>query len=107
MKIGVNQGKELIDSLIDSKSVNICVVDDDTAQDGLVNGKYYAKLIIPEDFTKSLNKAQDSDREKTIITFSPNKKSNYTSRIILRVFLLKKAALFRRFLLRKGYWPSA
>ena len=89
MKIGVNQGKELIDSLIDSKSVNICVVDDDTAQDGLVNGKYYAKLIIPEDFTKSLNKAQDSDREKTIITFSPNKKSNYLAYQIINNVVTK------------------
>lgn len=74
---GKNQGKELVQSLIDSNSVKICEVSQEQAQDGLIHGTYYAKIVIPEDFTASLNNAQEIEREKTIITFSPNKKTNY------------------------------
>lgn len=86
---GVNQGEELVKSLKDSKTIKICEVNSDDAQDGLVNGKYYAKIIIPEDFTKSLNNAQNPDREKTIITFSPNKKSNYLAYQIINNVVTK------------------
>ena len=72
-----NQGNELVQSLIDSGTIKICTVSEDEAQDGLVNGRYYAKITIPEDFTKSLNNAENADREKTVITYSQNKKSNY------------------------------
>ena len=84
-----NQGKELIKSLQDSKSIKICDVDEKEAEDGLVNGKYYAKITIPEDFTKSLNNAQNADREKTIITFSPNKKTNYLAYQIINNVVTK------------------
>lgn len=84
-----NQGKELIKSLQDSKSIKICEETEEEAQLGLVNGKYYAKITIPEDFTKSLNNAQNADREKTIITFSPNKKTNYLAYQIINNVVTK------------------
>lgn len=84
-----NQGEELIKSLIDSRTIKICDVDSNEAQDGLVNGKYYAKIVIPEDFTKSLNNAQNADREKTVITYAPNKKSNYLAYQIINNVVTK------------------
>lgn len=84
-----NQGEELVKSLIDSKTVKICDVDGDEAQEGLINGKYYAKIVIPEDFTKSLNNAQNADREKTVITYSPNKKTNYLAYQIINNVVTK------------------
>lgn len=84
-----NQGEELIKSLIDSGTIKICDVDSNEAQDGLVNGKYYAKIVIPEDFTKSLNNAQNADREKTVITYAPNKKSNYLAYQIINNVVTK------------------
>lgn len=84
-----NQGDELVKSLIDSKTVRICNVDGDEAQEGLINGKYYAKIIIPEDFTKSLNNAQNADRQRTVITYSPNKKSNYLAYQIINNVVAK------------------
>ncbi|MBO5004303.1 MAG: YhgE/Pip family protein [Clostridia bacterium] len=84
-----NQGEELIKSLIDSGTIKICDVDSNEAQIGLVNGKYYAKIVIPEDFTKSLNNAQNADREKTVITYAPNKKSNYLAYQIINNVVTK------------------
>lgn len=84
-----NQGEELIKSLRDSGTIKICDVDSNEAQDGLVNGKYYAKIVIPEDFTKSLNNAQNADREKTVITYAPNKKSNYLAYQIINNVVTK------------------
>lgn len=84
-----NQGNELVQSLIDSGSIKICTVSEDEAQDGLVNGRYYAKITIPEDFTKSLNNAENADREKTVITYSPNKKSNYLAYQIINNVVTK------------------
>lgn len=86
---GENQGEELIKSLEDSKTIKVCKVSEEEAQDGLINGKYYAKIIIPEDFTKSLNNAQNADREKTVITFTPNKKSNYLAYQIINNVVTK------------------
>lgn len=86
---GENQGKELVQSLIDSGTIKICDVNSEEAQDGLVNGKYYAKIVIPEDFTKSLNNAQNADREKTVITYAPNKKSNYLAYQIINNVVTK------------------
>lgn len=86
---GQNQGEELIKSLIDSGTIKICDVDSNEAQAGLVNGKYYAKIVIPEDFTKSLNNAQNADREKTVITYAPNKKSNYLAYQIINNVVTK------------------
>lgn len=84
-----NQGNELVQSLIDSGTIKICTVSEDEAQDGLVNGRYYAKITIPEDFTKSLNNAENADREKTVITYSPNKKSNYLAYQIINNVVTK------------------
>ena len=84
-----NQGKELIKSLEDSKTIKICNVDEKEAEEELVNGKYYAKIIIPEDFTKSLNNAQNADRQKTVITFTPNKKTNYLAYQIINNIVTK------------------
>lgn len=84
-----NQGNELVQLLIDSGTIKICTVSEDEAQDGLVNGRYYAKITIPEDFTKSLNNAENADREKTVITYSPNKKSNYLAYQIINNVVTK------------------
>lgn len=84
-----NQGNELVQSLIDSGTIKICTVSEDEAQDGLVNGRYYAKITIPEDFTKSLNNAENADREKTVITYSPNKKLNYLAYQIINNVVTK------------------
>lgn len=86
---GENQGDELVKSLTDSGTIKVCDVDSEEAQDGLVNGKYYAKIVIPKDFTKSLNNAENADREKTVITFSPNKKSNYLAYQIINNVVTK------------------
>ena len=89
-----NQGNELVQSLIDSGTIKICTVSEDEAQDGLVNGRYYAKITIPEDFTKSLNNAENADREKTVITYSPNKKSNYLAYQIINNVVIKNAIIY-------------
>lgn len=85
----LNRGAELIKSLEDSKTIKICNTNEEEAQNGLINGKYYAKIIIPEDFTKTLNNAQNQDRQKAIITFAPNKKTNYLAYQIINNVVTK------------------
>ena len=82
-----NLGKELVNKLQEKGIMNFIILDNrDEAQKGLVNQDYYATITIPKDFTKTLNNAENSDRQVTTITYSPNQKSNYlASQIVNKV----------------------
>ena len=84
---GENQGKKLVDSLVEKDIVDIVKLNDEEfAKNGLVNREYYATITIPKDFTKTLNNAENKDRAKAVITYSPNQKTNYlASQIINKI----------------------
>lgn len=82
-----NLGNDLVESLKEKDVMQIEVLtDSDEGQKGLVNQEYYATITIPKDFTETLNNAENSDRQMTTISYSPNQKSNYlASQIINKV----------------------
>ena len=84
---GENQGEKLVDSLVEKDIVDIVKLNDEEfAKNGLVNREYYATITIPKDFTKTLNNAENKDRAKAVITYSPNQKTNYlASQIINKI----------------------
>lgn len=78
-----NQGNEFLKSLQDDGTFDICPVTLDEANEGMQNGKYYATITIPSNFTKSLNSASTTDKQISTITYSPNQASNYLSSQII------------------------
>ncbi len=73
-----NIGSDLVKKLQDKDVMTIKEINDaEEAQKGLVNQDYYATITIPSDFTKTLNNAENKDRQIATITYSPNQKSNY------------------------------
>lgn len=85
---GENEGQRVIDSLKEKNVVDICEVSESDAEDGLKNQKYYAVIIIPENFTKDLRSAGEVDKKVVKITYAPNQKMNYlASQIINKIVL--------------------
>lgn len=84
---GENLGNELLNKLKDSDTLTYVEVNNrEEGEKGLIDQSYYATITIPEDFTKTLNHAENQDRKQSIITYSPNQKSNYlASQIIAKV----------------------
>lgn len=81
-----NLGKELTDKLLENATMKFTVIDEEEAQDGLVNKEYYATITIPEDFTEKLNSGDSENKQTATITYSPNQKSSYlASQIINKV----------------------
>jgi putative membrane protein len=74
---GENQGKEFIKELVESGTFNINDVSEEKATKGLEEGKYYAVITIPSNFTSSLNSAGKEEKQMATITYTPNKASNY------------------------------
>ena len=83
-----NKGKELIDNIKESKKLKLSIVSNDEATDGLNDGKYYAIISIPKDFTSSMNSASSTNKRHATITYSPNQKSNYLSSQIINTVVL-------------------
>ena len=74
---------DFIDSLKKSDTCNFKVVNQNIANNGLIDGKYYAVITIPSDFSSNLDKAKTKDRSKTTLTYSANQKSNFLASQIL------------------------
>ena len=83
-----DKGKELIDNIKESKKLKLSIVSNDEATDGLNDGKYYAIISIPKDFTSSMNSASNTNKRHATITYSPNQKSNYLSSQIINTVVL-------------------
>lgn len=84
-----NQGKKLVDSMIENGTFNVSNVTAKEAEDGLINGKYYAVITIPNTFTEDLNSAKDENKQITKIIYSPNQKSNYLASQIINSAIRK------------------
>lgn len=84
---GENLGNELLSKLKENDTLTYVELKNrEEGERGLIDQEYYATITIPEDFTKTLNHAENEDRKQSIITYSPNQKSNYlASQIISKV----------------------
>lgn len=86
------KGKNFAENLVESKKLDFQITNENDANDGIYNKKYYAVITIPKDFTENLESA--SKENKTTITYSPNQKTNYlASQIISRVLVVAEEKL--------------
>lgn len=81
-----NKGKELVNKLVEKNVLKLEEVNEEQANEGLSNQKYYATITIPSNFTESLNSAKEENKQIATITYRPNQKYNYlASQIINKV----------------------
>lgn len=84
-----SRGDVFASKLIDSHRLNFEVVSSGQANDGLINGKYYAVISIPSDFSSNIESVTSDSKVPALITYAPNQKTNYlASQIISRVLVV-------------------
>ena len=73
----VNYGKDFEDELRSNNEIGWVFTSEEDANEGLEGTKYYAKVIIPEDFSKKVISAKDGKPEVAKIEFITNDKKNF------------------------------
>jgi putative membrane protein len=71
-----NIGNMVVDELKNNTKFSWQFVDKNTALDGVKNGKYYATLIIPNNFSQNLLSIQNSSPQQAQIQYIVNDKTN-------------------------------
>lgn len=78
-----NYGKDIVNELKKNKDLQWHFKDDfQSAQNNLKNEKYYAVLVIPQNFSQRLASADKGVFKKPELMFATNKKTNYVVGII-------------------------
>ncbi|APH16904.1 hypothetical protein NPD5_3005 [Clostridium sporogenes] len=72
----INVGKELVNKLKINKNIGWKFVDEKEAEKGVKYGKYYASVMIPEDFSYKILSITRDKQEKPTLIYSVNEKSN-------------------------------
>lgn len=72
----INVGNELVDKLKDNDKLGWVFVDKRTAQEGLINEKYYASIEIPEDFSADVVTLVEKNVVKPQLIYTVNEKKN-------------------------------
>lgn len=71
-----NAGEQIISSMKENDALGWNFITKKEAQEGLEDGKYYATILIPEDFTEKLLSITTDNIEKPKIVYSVNQKLN-------------------------------
>lgn len=83
-----NLGDEISSQLKENNSLKWTFTDEKDAKDGVADKKYYAYIIIPEDFSKNIASAGTTDKKTGVIYYESNEKRNYlASQILSRAVL--------------------
>ena len=72
----VNLGNDVVDELKDNKQMGWQFVSEEEATEMVEEGKYYAMITIPEDFSKNLTSIVTQDIQKANIIYTVNEKIN-------------------------------
>ncbi|ACA45867.1 YhgE/Pip domain-containing protein [Clostridium botulinum] len=72
----INVGEELVNKLKINKNIGWKFVDEREAEKGVKYGKYYASIMIPEDFSYKILSITRDKQEKPTLIYSVNEKSN-------------------------------
>ncbi len=72
----VNMGDEVVDELKENDSIGWVFTDKDQALDGVYSGKYYAAVVIGEDFTSNMYESITNGFQGSSITYYENEKKN-------------------------------
>ena len=74
--LSLNAGDSIIDNLKENDKMGWDFVDEDEAVEGVENGKYYAAIIIPEDFSEDLLSITTGDFTQAKLKYYVNEKKN-------------------------------
>ncbi|AQW20824.1 hypothetical protein PL11_002285 [Lentilactobacillus curieae] len=72
----LNFGKQVIKSLKSNKKIGWRFVDSATAERKLKQGKYYAEIVLPKDFSSKLTSIASNNPQKANVTFKTNTKNS-------------------------------
>ena len=72
----INIGKELVEKLEDNDKMDWQFVSYDEATEGLMNEKYYASIVIPEDFSECTATLMEKEVVKPKLIYTVNEKIN-------------------------------
>ena len=73
----VNYGQDVIDELKSNNEIGWEFTTEEEADDGLEGKTYYAKVVIPEDFSSNVISAKEGKPQKAKIDFITNDKKNF------------------------------
>lgn len=72
----LNLGEELIEKLEDNDKMDWTFVNEEEASEGLIKEKYYASIVIPEDFSKCVTTLMEKEVVKPKLIYTVNEKIN-------------------------------
>lgn len=72
----IDIGKELVNNLKTNKKIGWKFVDYNEAQEGVKYGRYYASIVVPEDFSEKILTIVEDNPEKPDLIYSVNEKIN-------------------------------
>ena len=72
----INAGDKIVDNLKKNDKMGWTFVDEDDAAQGVKDGKYYAAVIIPEDFTENLMSIVSGGFQQAKLQYYVNEKKN-------------------------------
>ena len=72
----INIGEMIIDELRKNDKIGWQFVDKDEAMDGVESGKYYAAVVVPEDFSTKISSVLTSHIERPVLQYYVNEKKN-------------------------------
>ena len=72
----INIGNRVVDTLKENKKLGWTFVDHETADRGVKQGKYYASIYIPKDFSENIGSIMTDDIVKPEIVYTVNDKIN-------------------------------
>ena len=76
LPVNLNLGDDVISELQGNKQLNWVFTDAKDAKKGVQSGKFYAAIVIPEDFSKDMMSLFTSDVVHPDITYYINEKEN-------------------------------
>ena len=75
-ELSLNAGASLIEQLEKNESLGWTFVDEDAAIEGVKSGKYYAAIVIPENFSESLLSIISGEPQNPVSDYYVNEKKN-------------------------------
>ncbi|WP_440713709.1 YhgE/Pip family protein [Gordonia sp. FQ] len=73
----LDAGSQVTQALIDSHQLDMHVVGDEEAREGVISGKYYFSITIPEGFSKALASPVSGNAHQAKMVFTYNAANNY------------------------------
>lgn len=82
MPVSLNLGERVVTDLRESSSIGYVVTDKDDAVEGVRSGEYYAAIVIPEDFSRSMMTVLSDEPSQARVNFYQNEKANAIAEIV-------------------------